>query len=132
MKAYDTMAQAAAGLMTMTGDPEGPPMRAGAPLADTIAGTFAFAGILAALLHRARTGEGQHVDVSMVDCLLALVLDESPDVWQALGMPVRQANRMPRESAVQRLSRRPTGGSPLAPPATTSGRACSAPSIGPT
>jgi crotonobetainyl-CoA:carnitine CoA-transferase CaiB-like acyl-CoA transferase len=84
--------------MSMTGDPNGPPMRAGAPLADTIAGTFAFAGILAALLHRARTGAGQHIDVSMVDCLLSLVLDESPDVWQALGMPVRQANRMPRTS----------------------------------
>ena len=98
VKAYDTMAQAAAGLMTMTGDPGGPPMRAGAPLADTIAGTFAFAGILAALLHRARSGEGQHVDVSMVDCLLALVLDESPDVWQTLGLPARQANRMPRAS----------------------------------
>ena len=97
-RAYDTMVQAAAGLMALTGDPEGPPMRAGAPLADTIAGTFAFAGILAALLHRFRSGEGQHVDVSMVDCLLALVLDESPDVWQALGLPARQGNRLPRGS----------------------------------
>jgi CoA:oxalate CoA-transferase len=97
-KAYDTIAQAAAGLMSVTGDPDGPPMKAGSALADTIAGTFAFAGILAALLHRLRSGEGQHVDVSMVDCLLALVLDESPDVWQALGLPTRQGNRMPRVS----------------------------------
>jgi crotonobetainyl-CoA:carnitine CoA-transferase CaiB-like acyl-CoA transferase len=73
-------------------------MKAGSSLADTIAGTFAFAGILAALLHRFRTGEGQHVDVSMVDCLLALVLDESPDVWQTLGLPMRQGNRIPRVS----------------------------------
>src|SRR5262249_6349007 len=87
LKAYDPMAQAAAGLMSATGDPDGPPMKAGAPLADTIAGTFAFAGILAALLHRARTGEGQQLDVSMVDCLLALVLDESFDVWRMLGLP---------------------------------------------
>ena len=64
-------------------------IQAGSPLADSVAGTFAFAGILAALLHRARTGEGQHVDVSMVDCLLALVLDESPDVWGRLGLPTR-------------------------------------------
>jgi crotonobetainyl-CoA:carnitine CoA-transferase CaiB-like acyl-CoA transferase len=98
VRAYDTMAQAAAGLMTMTGDPGGPPMRAGAPLADTIAGTFAFAGILAALLHRSRSEEGQHIDVSMVDCLLSLALDESPDVWQALGLPARQGNRLPRAS----------------------------------
>ena len=98
VKAYDTMVQAAAGLMAMTGDPEGPPMRAGATLADTISGTFAFAGILAALLHRFRSGEGQHIDVSMADCLLSLVLDESPDVWQALGVSVRQGNRLPRAS----------------------------------
>jgi formyl-CoA transferase len=97
-KAYDTMVQAASGLMSITGEPDGPPTKAGSSLADTVAGTFAFAGILAALLHRARTGEGQHVDVSMVDCLLALVLDESPDVWQALGLPGRQGNRIPRVS----------------------------------
>ena len=98
VKAYDTMVQAAAGLMALTGDPAGPPMRAGATLADTISGTFAFAGILAALLHRFRSGEGQHIDVSMADCLLSLVLDESPDVWQALGVSVRQGNRLPRAS----------------------------------
>jgi crotonobetainyl-CoA:carnitine CoA-transferase CaiB-like acyl-CoA transferase len=73
-------------------------MKAGSPVADTVAGTFAFAGILAALLHRARTGEGQHVDVSMVDSLLALVLDESPDVWRTLGLPMRPGNRLPRGS----------------------------------
>jgi formyl-CoA transferase len=98
VKAFDTMVQAAAGLMSITGEPDGPPMKAGSSLADTIAGTFAFAGILAALLHRARTGEGQHVDVSMVDCLLALVLDESPDVWQTLGLPRRQGNHIARVS----------------------------------
>src|SRR5262249_60337615 len=92
-KAYDPIAQAAAGLMSITGDPDGPPMKAGSPLADTIAGTFAFAGILAALLHRGRRGEGQFIDVSMTDCLLALVLDESPDVWQRLGLPVGHGNR---------------------------------------
>ena len=97
-KAYDTMVQAASGLMSLTGEPDGTPTKAGSALADTVAGTFAFAGVLAALLHRFRTGEGQHVDVSMVDCLLALVLDESPDVWQMLGLPTRQGNRIPRVS----------------------------------
>jgi crotonobetainyl-CoA:carnitine CoA-transferase CaiB-like acyl-CoA transferase len=98
VKAFDTMVQAAAGLMSITGEPDGPPMKAGSSLADTIAGTFAFAGILAALLHRFRTGEGQHVDVSMVDCLAALVLDESLDVWQTLGLPGRHGNHIPRVS----------------------------------
>jgi len=97
-KAYDTMVQAASGLMSLTGDPDGPPTKAGSAMADTVAGTFAFAGILAALLHRYRSGEGQHVDVSMVDCLIALVLDESPDVWRMLGLPGRQGNRIPRVS----------------------------------
>ena len=98
VKAFDTMVQAASGLMSLTGDPNGPPTKAGSALADTLAGTFAFAGILAALLHRFRSREGQHVDVSMVDCLLALVLDESPDVWKTLGLPGRQGNRIPRVS----------------------------------
>jgi len=97
-RAYDNIVQAAAGLMSTTGAPDGPPMKAGAALADTIAGTFAVAGILAALVHRLRTGEGQHVDVSMTDCLVALLLDESLDVWPALGLPTRQGNRIPRLS----------------------------------
>jgi crotonobetainyl-CoA:carnitine CoA-transferase CaiB-like acyl-CoA transferase len=97
-RAYDNIVQAAAGLMSITGEPDGPPMKAGSAMADTVAGTFAFAGILAALLHRLRTGKGQHVDVSMTDCLLALVLDESLDVWPTLGLPTRQGNRIPRLS----------------------------------
>jgi crotonobetainyl-CoA:carnitine CoA-transferase CaiB-like acyl-CoA transferase len=97
-RAYDNVVQAAAGLMSITGEPDGPPMKAGSAIADTVAGTFAFAGILAALFHRLRTGEGQHVDVSMADCLVALVLDESLDVWPDLGLPTRQGNRIPRLS----------------------------------
>jgi CoA:oxalate CoA-transferase len=97
-RAYDNVVQAAAGLMSITGEPDGPPMKAGSAMADTVAGTFAFAGILGALFHRLRTGEGQHVDVSMADCLVALVLDESLDVWSALGLPTRQGNRLPRLS----------------------------------
>ena len=97
-RAYDNVVQAAAGLMSITGEPDGPPVKAGSAIADTVAGTFAFAGILAALFHRLRTGEGQHVDVSMADCLVALVLDESLDVWPDLGLPTRQGNRIPRLS----------------------------------
>jgi CoA:oxalate CoA-transferase len=98
LKAYDTMAQAAAGLMAITGTPDGAPMKAGSALADAVAGTFAFAGVLAALLHRFRTGEGQHIDISMTDCLASLVLDEPLDVWRALDLPARQGNRIPRFS----------------------------------
>ncbi|MFD5250440.1 CaiB/BaiF CoA transferase family protein [Amycolatopsis sp. NPDC058340] len=71
LPAYDPAIQAAAGWMSLNGLPEGPPVRAPTFLADELAGLHAAIGGLAALAHRNRTGEGQHVDVSMVDCLLA-------------------------------------------------------------
>ena len=73
LKGYDAVTQAASGLMNLTGMPGGPPTKAGSALADSIGGVFAFGGILTALYHRERTGEGQHVDISMVDCLFSLV-----------------------------------------------------------
>ena len=97
-KAFDLMVQAASGLMSVTGDPEGAAYKAGSPLADGIAGTYAVAGILAALLQRVRTGEGQFVDVSMVDCLFALLFDEPLDCYDRLGLPMRQGNRIMRVS----------------------------------
>jgi crotonobetainyl-CoA:carnitine CoA-transferase CaiB-like acyl-CoA transferase len=66
---FDFIAQAYSGLMHMTGDPDGPPMFVGAGLGDTNAGVHAFAGIGFALFNRERTGQGAHVDVSMIDAL---------------------------------------------------------------
>ena len=66
---FDFIAQAYAGIMHVTGDPEGPPMFVGTGIGDTNAGVHAFAGIGYALFHRDRTGEGCHIDVSMVDAL---------------------------------------------------------------
>jgi crotonobetainyl-CoA:carnitine CoA-transferase CaiB-like acyl-CoA transferase len=67
-KAYDLLIQAAAGLIGLTGTPEHP-SRAGASVADIAAGMYAYSGILAALLQRARTGEGLRVEVSMFEAL---------------------------------------------------------------
>src|SRR6516162_2389299 len=75
-KSYDLMVQAASGLMSITGEPEGDACKAGTPLSDGIAGTYAVAGILAALLQRVGTGRGQFIDVSMLDCLFSLLFDE--------------------------------------------------------
>lgn len=66
---YDAIAQSYSGIMDMTGDAGGMPTRIGFAIADYTAGAFAFGGMSAALYHRERTGEGQHVDISLVDCM---------------------------------------------------------------
>jgi CoA:oxalate CoA-transferase len=66
---FDLIAQAFSGLMSMTGEPDGPPTWVGAGIGDVQSGVHAFAAIGYALLHRERTGQGQHIDVSMVDAL---------------------------------------------------------------
>ena len=97
-RAYDLTTQAMSGLMSVTGQPGNPPTKAGTPLADTVSAGFAFSGILGALFHRERTGEGQLVDVSMTDVLFSLIFDEALDVYERLGMPFQQCNRIMRFS----------------------------------
>ncbi|PWT92171.1 MAG: CoA transferase [Proteobacteria bacterium] len=67
-KAYDLLIQAEAGLLSVTGTPE-VPSKTGNSMADIAAGMYAFSGILAALLQRQRSGEGSHIDVSMLESL---------------------------------------------------------------
>jgi len=71
--AYDLIAQAMGGLMSLTGEPGGEPTRIGTSIGDLAAGLFTAIGILGALHDRARTGEGRHVDVAMLDCQVALL-----------------------------------------------------------
>ncbi len=67
---FDLIAQAMSGLMHMTGDPAGPPTFSGIAMADTNAGVHAFAALGHALFHRERSGEGTHLDISMIDSLV--------------------------------------------------------------
>jgi len=67
--AFNLIAQAMGGIMDITGEENGPPIPTGVALGDLVAGVFALSGTLLALQHRERTGVGQHVDISMYDCL---------------------------------------------------------------
>lgn len=71
--AYDIIVQAMGGIMSITGAEDGEPTRVGASIGDIIAGMFTAYGVLLAMFHRERTGEGQKVDVGMLDCQLAIL-----------------------------------------------------------
>lgn len=98
LKAYDLMVQAAVGLMSVTGDSDSPPVKTGSPISDAISGAYAAMGILSALFHKQRTGQGQEIDISMADCLFSMIFDEPFDCYERLGIPQRQGNRIMRFS----------------------------------
>jgi crotonobetainyl-CoA:carnitine CoA-transferase CaiB-like acyl-CoA transferase len=92
---YDAIIQGESGLMSVTGEPDGPPLKAGASLADVLAGMTAGQGILLALLRRARTGEGSRVDVSLLESMLP-PLAYHATTWLLAGQePRRLGNRHP-------------------------------------
>ncbi|WP_287204601.1 CoA transferase [Mesorhizobium sp.] len=72
---YDFIAQAESGLMAITGEKDGEPLRYGIAITDVACGMIATQAILAALFQRERTGEGQHLDVSLMDCALNLLIN---------------------------------------------------------
>jgi crotonobetainyl-CoA:carnitine CoA-transferase CaiB-like acyl-CoA transferase len=74
---YDFIVQGMGGLMGVTGVPDGEPMRAGVALTDIMTGMYAVNGILAALLHRERTGRGQHIDVALLDVQVATMANQA-------------------------------------------------------
>jgi crotonobetainyl-CoA:carnitine CoA-transferase CaiB-like acyl-CoA transferase len=93
--AVDLMVQAFGGLMSLTGEPEGRPMKAAAPVADTMAGLSAAIAILGAVMERGRTGKGRFLDISMLDGLVAL-MGQSIAAWGMGGAaPRRWGNAHP-------------------------------------
>lgn len=74
---YDALIQAMGGLMSITGEPDGPPTKVGVAIVDVLAGLFAANGILAALSERERSGRGQVVDVALLDSLLAALVNQA-------------------------------------------------------
>jgi crotonobetainyl-CoA:carnitine CoA-transferase CaiB-like acyl-CoA transferase len=90
---YDAVAQAESGLMSVTGTPDGPPIRLGVAVADLAAGMFAFQGLLAALIARGRTGRGQLVDVALLDAVTALLTYQAERYLTTGTAPTRAGNR---------------------------------------
>ena len=92
----DLIAQGVAGIMSVTGEAGGRPVKSGVPLTDLGAALFAVVGILAALVHRQRTGVGQQVDTSLVEAGVALSVWEATEFFAGAGLPgpLGSAHRM--------------------------------------
>ena len=92
---YYLMAQGFGGIMSLTGEPYGAPMKVGVGVADVMCGMYATVGILAALRHKERTGEGQHIDIALVDSQLAWLINEGTNYLESGDLPKRRGNGHP-------------------------------------
>lgn len=92
---YDLVVQAISGLMSLTGDPDGPAYRSGISVFDVMAGLHATIGILAALNHRNRTGEGQHVELSLLASALSGLVNHTSAYVAGGVTPTRMGNAHP-------------------------------------
>ena len=92
---YDLIAQAEGGVMSLTGEPDAAPIKVGLSFADITAGMNAFSGILLALLARQQTGEGQRIDVSLLDCQVSLLTYQAGIFFATGKNPERLGNKHP-------------------------------------
>lgn len=92
---YDFLIQGMGGIMSLTGEPEGQPMKVGVGIADVMTGMYATVGILAALHHRAASGEGQHIDVSLLDSQIAWLVNGATNYLADGALPKRLGNGHP-------------------------------------
>lgn len=92
---YDAVIQAEGGLMSVTGDGQGPAYRLGVAISDIVAGLFAAQGIMAALFARERTGTGQRLDIGMLDTTAALLTYQAGNFFATGQPPQRLGNRHP-------------------------------------
>jgi crotonobetainyl-CoA:carnitine CoA-transferase CaiB-like acyl-CoA transferase len=92
---YDSLVQGMGGIMSLTGVPEGEPMKVGVPIADLFAGLYGAIGVLAALRHRDATNEGQHIDIGMLDANLAWLGNQAMNFLATGKNPQRLGNQHP-------------------------------------
>jgi crotonobetainyl-CoA:carnitine CoA-transferase CaiB-like acyl-CoA transferase len=83
------------GVMALTGEPEGEPMKVGVPIGDLMAGMFASVGILAAVRHQINTGEGQFIDIGMLDTHVAWLANQGMNYLSTGKSPARLGNQHP-------------------------------------
>ena len=92
---YDFIVQGMGGFMSITGEEDGPPLRAGVAMCDLSTGMFATVSMLAALRHAERTGEGQQIDISLLDTQIAMLANQASSYLVGGVVPGRMGNRHP-------------------------------------
>ncbi|MGE8142673.1 CaiB/BaiF CoA transferase family protein [Novosphingobium sp. NPDC080210] len=92
---YDFLIQGMSGLMSVTGEADGHPLKVGIPVSDLTTGLYATISILAALQHRNRTGEGQHIDLALLDAQMALLANQGSNWLNGGAEPRRMGNQHP-------------------------------------
>ncbi|PWW20771.1 crotonobetainyl-CoA:carnitine CoA-transferase CaiB-like acyl-CoA transferase [Cytobacillus oceanisediminis] len=92
---YDYIIQAMSGLMSITGEPDGSPMKVGVAIADVLTGLYTCIGILSALHHHTQTGEGQEIDISLLDCQVSSLINVASNYLCSGVIPGRLGNQHP-------------------------------------
>ncbi len=92
---YDSLIQAMGGVMSLTGEPDGLPQKVGVPVGDLFAGLYACIGVLAALRHRDATGQGQQIDIGMLDAHVAWLANQGMNYLATKQDPPRLGNQHP-------------------------------------
>lgn len=105
---YDFLIQGMSGLMSITGRPDdepgGGPMKVGIPISDLVTGLYSAISILAALAHRDRTGEGQHIDMALLDTQVSLLANQAANYMNGGMLPRRLGNEHPNTVPYQDFS----------------------------
>jgi crotonobetainyl-CoA:carnitine CoA-transferase CaiB-like acyl-CoA transferase len=92
---YDLMSQGMGGIMSLTGTPDGKPMRVGIPVSDIFTGVYSVVGVLAALAQREKTGKGSYVDTSLLDSTVGVLANQALNYLASGQVPLRTGNAHP-------------------------------------
>ncbi|MEP1330749.1 CaiB/BaiF CoA-transferase family protein [Pseudophaeobacter sp.] len=98
---YDFLLQGMSGLMSITGEPAGQPQKVGVAITDVVTGLYGTIGILAAVEQRHRSGRGQHIDMSLLDCATAVLANQAMNYLATGESPTRLGNEHPNIAPYQ-------------------------------